>query len=613
MIGDVGSPISQSADPVPFRLRVGVTGHRHLPEHTNWPERVAEALGLIEGSLAPAGDAPLAWLAISSLAEGADRLVADAILARPGSLLEVPLPLPRDEYETDFKSDESKAAFEQLYGQASLITCAPHFESRDSAYEWAGQAMVSRSDIVIAVWDGLPSRGVGGTADIVRLARRYGRPVVHIPTGSGQEIQVLHPFAENGPSPLPADGEQVAPGDDAPSPERVSTADPFSQLRRSLRGMEAYNRIDIGADRLAAASEQARTDLMKCITTPEGRAIWDPIATWLVPRYATADLLAQTARGRVKWLLAITFIFPVLAIATVAVQSQFLPHLRWLLWAEVVFLIVIPLVMGFDRISWLHRDRADKRARRRRLPMSAQQQWVSCRHLAERLRSAFFLAAVESPPAKETVAEPSGPEAEYDELKAADIQPLQVAASLIQSFHESAENWLSRLCEEIWHRRPPTVVTASDLPLVRNVLAEQWIRGQETYHLKASRRNRRNDNAVTASISAVFIATAAVAALHAMGVGASSSHVEKALTLVAIIFPALAAVAAALTHHFEFRRHEEASESMRRRLRHAADVVARAPTLHDLRRDAEAAERLMMAENRDWFTLMRLHELELHA
>jgi len=148
---------------------------------------------------------------------------------------------------------------------------------------------------------------------------------------------------------------------------------------------------------------------------------------------------------------------------------------------------------------------------------------------------------------------------------------------------------------------------------VRNVLAEQWIRGQETYHLKASRRNRRNDNAVTVSISAVFIATAAVAALHAMGVGASSSHVEKALTLVAIIFPALAAVAAALTHHFEFRRHEEASESMRRRLRHAADVVARAPTLHDLRRDAEAAERLMMAENRDWFTLMRLHELELHA
>jgi hypothetical protein len=611
MAGDVNSPILQSADPVPFRLRVGVTGHRQLPEGTNWPDRIAEALDLIEARLAPAGDTPLTWLAISSLAEGADRLVADAILARPGSLLEVPLPFPRDEYQTDFKTDESKAAFGELYRQASLITCAPRFESRDSAYEWAGQAMVSRSDIVIAVWDGLASRGVGGTADIVKLGRRYGRPVVHIPTGSGQQIRVLHPFAEDEPSPSSMDGEQVSCEGDT-HPEPVSPADPFTQLRRALRGMEAYNRIDIGTDRLATASDQARTDLMECITTPEGRAIWEPIAAWLVPRYATADLLAQAARRRVKWLLAITFTFPLLAIATVAVQSQFLPDLRWLLWAEVVFLLVIPFVMGFDRISRFRPDRAAKRSRRSRLPMSAQQQWVSCRHLAERLRSAFFLAAVESPPARETEEESGGPE-EYGEVGAVDIQPLQVDASPIQGFHESAEGWLPRLYAEIWQRRPPTPVAHSDVPLVRNVLAEQWIRGQETYHYRAAHRNRRNDDVATVAISAVFIATAAVAALHAMGVGAGSSQVEKALTLVAIIFPALAAVATALTHHYEFRRHVEASESMRRRLRHAADVVARAPTLDDLRREAEAAERLMMAENRDWFALMRLHELELHA
>ena len=49
-----------------------------------------------------------------------------------------------------------------------------------------------------------------------------------------------------------------------------------------------------------------------------------------------------------------------------------------------------------------------------------------------------------------------------------------------------------------------------------------------------------------------------------------------------------------------------------RRLRHAGDVVARAPSLRSLRRDAEAAARLMMTENRDWFAVMRLHEMELH-
>jgi uncharacterized membrane protein YhaH (DUF805 family) len=148
---------------------------------------------------------------------------------------------------------------------------------------------------------------------------------------------------------------------------------------------------------------------------------------------------------------------------------------------------------------------------------------------------------------------------------------------------------------------------------MRQVFAEQWIRGQETYHCKAARRNRRNDHLATAAIVTIFILTAVVAALHAKGVGASGSLLEKSLIVIAIVFPALAAVVTTLTHHFEFRRHRDTSESMKRRLLYAADVVARAPTLHELRREAEATERLMMTENREWFTLMRLHELELHA
>ena len=245
--------------------------------------------------------------------------------------------------------------------------------------------------------------------------------------------------------------------------------------------------------------------------------------------------------------------------------------------------------------------------------MSAQQQWVTCRHLAERLRSAFFLAAVEPPPARRTEEESSGAEENYRGAEASDPQPFEVGASPIQIFHESAEDWPSRFYAEIWLRRPPTSVTDSDLPLVRHVLAEQWIRGQEIYHFKAARRNRRDDYLATAAIITIFIVTAAVAALHATGVGAGISSVEKSLIFIAIVFPALAAVATTLTHHFEFRRHRETSESMKRRLRYAADVMARAPTLQELRREAEATERLMMTENREWFTLMRLHELELHA
>jgi hypothetical protein len=120
----------------PIRSRsacIGVTGHRHLTGAIDWDERIAEALNLIQAKLAPAGGTPIAWSVISSLAEGADRLVAEAILHLPGSLLEVPLPLPRHEYLADFKSDESKATFTKFLDQAWMIICAPRFGSREAA------------------------------------------------------------------------------------------------------------------------------------------------------------------------------------------------------------------------------------------------------------------------------------------------------------------------------------------------------------------------------------------------------------------------------------------------------------------------------------------------
>ena len=35
--------------------------------------------------------------------------------------------------------------------------------------------------MLLALWDGEPSRGRGGTAEIVGVARQLGRTVIHIP------------------------------------------------------------------------------------------------------------------------------------------------------------------------------------------------------------------------------------------------------------------------------------------------------------------------------------------------------------------------------------------------------------------------------------------------
>jgi hypothetical protein len=39
-----------------------------------------------------------------------------------------------------------------------------------------GKVVVDRAEVLIAVWDGLPARGLGGTADVVAYAGSAGCP-----------------------------------------------------------------------------------------------------------------------------------------------------------------------------------------------------------------------------------------------------------------------------------------------------------------------------------------------------------------------------------------------------------------------------------------------------
>jgi hypothetical protein len=50
----------------------------------------------------------------------------------------------------------------------------------EDAYLAAGQRVVELSDIVLAVWNGKPAKGKGGTADVVAYAIRRGMPLIHI-------------------------------------------------------------------------------------------------------------------------------------------------------------------------------------------------------------------------------------------------------------------------------------------------------------------------------------------------------------------------------------------------------------------------------------------------
>jgi hypothetical protein len=160
-------------------LRIGVTGHRFLAELDRL--RTAIDLGVQRLSEIAGG---LQLHVMSSLAEGADRLVAERILARPGTKLTAVLAMPREMYVQDFQSAESKQEFAALLARACEVVDLPPKQNRDQCYEAAGEYILDHCDVLFALWDGHQAQGLGGTGALVAKARQKSFPLIWIHAGN---------------------------------------------------------------------------------------------------------------------------------------------------------------------------------------------------------------------------------------------------------------------------------------------------------------------------------------------------------------------------------------------------------------------------------------------
>ena len=171
---DLDGRVWQSHGQTPDTVVVGVTGHRSLVQEDEIVRGIDLALRTIERAF---GARSLTL--ISPLARGADQLVARRALLRPRCSLVVPLPLPLPIYLGDF-APASREGFLELLNKASTHFVLPVTPTREEAYEATGLYVVEHSDALIAVWDGRPARGRGGTASIVARARQQGLPMAWI-------------------------------------------------------------------------------------------------------------------------------------------------------------------------------------------------------------------------------------------------------------------------------------------------------------------------------------------------------------------------------------------------------------------------------------------------
>jgi len=382
-----------------YEMRVGVTGHRKLLDSDAVATAVALVLDHVGQTLesasefpeGPAGSpktlgqkcewrlvrtircvwwslpraiahtppqerTPIRWTVVSPLAKGADRIVARAVLKRPQSRLEVITPFPLSEYRRDFTDADDLAEFDDLQAVAAQTVqldpdLGPSDEPdgpdrrarRNEGYYEVGQRVVDASEIIIAVWDGQPAQGRGGSGDIVQYAVERGRIVLW--------IDAEHPSA-------PA--RQII-GFKRKGQERNAAAEPITEslptvgrnISSRFHRLAAYNRDAAhDAQEARAILDRDSTELRttaKDAGLPE--KLLNPVLDHLLPHYARADQLA--IRYQQLYVRSAMLLYGLAAFAVAAVVGQvlFFPHSLWLISLEIAAMLLAVTLLRLARIE----------------------------------------------------------------------------------------------------------------------------------------------------------------------------------------------------------------------------------------------------------------------
>lgn len=78
------------------------------------------------------------------------------------------------------KSKEDRSTYYRLLSSATRVEILQKAVSEEESYFNAGKRVVDLADFVVAVWDGKPAVGLGGTGDVVNYTRKIDRQVYHL-------------------------------------------------------------------------------------------------------------------------------------------------------------------------------------------------------------------------------------------------------------------------------------------------------------------------------------------------------------------------------------------------------------------------------------------------
>jgi hypothetical protein len=531
---------------------IGVTGHRTLADDSGVADQVACAIELILSELPPTANTPVLLGVVSPLAEGADRIVAHAVLDSPEGVLEVPLPGPKEVYARDFVTTTSRNDFEKLLAHAVRVKHvgpADVTSLTDESYLRAGREVAARCDAMIAIWDGDETPKTGGTAEIVNLA--CGAVPVYC----------------------------ISPSGDMP-PDRVNEL-PIDTTE--LLDLEHYN-----AQRVQ--DRTFRRDLSRWKSTC---ASADPLAAdyadWIGPFFVRADAIATRFGRQFRVALTCAGLLAFFAVSTVTTGTMF-PSLNTAgAWAEFALLILLGFLVYAARYRW-----------------HLQRRWITTRILAERLRAAYLLAVS---------GVPRGPGAlerslERTDRSTGERSPLEWVARSYTEVWDRRPFRIATIDEGTTDSHTPTPSTSGHEFRERRELARNWMKDQVEYHRDKSSQYTSQRLRLDGTILVLFLCSVAVAFVHALALFEEESIAARLLVVGAILVPAFISLLGAIEVEREYKLLAKRYTNISAYLSTIRDSLLAAQALDTVRRAAADAENLVTRENETWYSIMEFHDLE---
>jgi hypothetical protein len=565
---------------VPYELRLGVVGHRELPDSDRVAAAVDSLLDHINATLNRQDQTPLKWTIVSALARGADQVVARCVLKRADARLEVVTPFPLVDYRKDFVASRDRDEFEALLQQAlpehiteldgdygtQVIDDDPEtkrqvHDKRNHAYLEAGRRVVDSCEIVIAVWDGKAAAGVGGTGEAVAYALRAQRVVLWIDTeqpltAARQVIGLGRPTGQEGRAPehkclpLPATPKSLSIG--------------YHQLT-------AYMTDRAIAPDVLARAVQAEAGKLGALVSEIGLPFSNmrPVIAYLLPHHVRADRLATHYQQLHVRTTKALHSLAAAAVTVVVVQVLFFEDRLWLIAFEIVALCAA--------VAWFFICRRQ----------AWHEKWLHDRFLSERLRAAMFTLLL-------------GP----TNLGTAEVQS-------VLPFYAGPQNWLAATVQQLVNAARQAAGPVGALGPLKLFLLEGWLKPQAQWHERTAREKHAAMHLAHSVELGFFAGTVALAILHFYGVGHTAEQhqytvlvVGNWITFLAIVLPAWGAAVHAIMTQLEYERISIRSQRMATALSIVAERCERAETIEALRQEVRDGERVVGIENHEWWVLL---------